>query len=88
MSERRFRPDLDELLETVARMERRLRDDASAEVLRAYEAVAARFAADLADDRDVLLSRSAALMLVQELVARQRRDERPDEPAGPASKRS
>jgi hypothetical protein len=28
-----------------------------------------RFAADLADERDVLLARSAALMLAQELLA-------------------
>jgi hypothetical protein len=66
---------LEELRETVARMERRLSsidDESARELMAAYEALRARFAADLGDERDELLSRGGALMLAQEaLIARQ-----------------
>jgi hypothetical protein len=55
-------PDAD-LRETVDRMEARLRTHP---LFPAYEHLCERFAADLADERDVLLSRAAVLMLLQE----------------------
>jgi hypothetical protein len=59
---------LQELRETVDRMERRLsesRDPQVQRLLRAYESLMPRFERDLMDERDVLISRGAALMLVQ-----------------------
>jgi hypothetical protein len=59
---------LQELRETVDRMERRLsesRDPHVQRLLRAYESLVPRFERDLMDERDVLISRGAALMLVQ-----------------------
>jgi hypothetical protein len=58
-----MRPDDAELRETVERMEARLRTHP---LFPAYERLRERFAADLADERDVLLSRAAVLMLLQE----------------------
>jgi hypothetical protein len=58
--------DRDELAETVARMEARLRGHSLFPV---YERLTERFAADLADERDVLLSRAAVLMLLQETAS-------------------
>lgn len=52
------------LRETVSRMEERL---ASHPLFPAYERVTERFSADLSDERDVLLSRAAVLMLLQEV---------------------
>jgi hypothetical protein len=60
-----------ELRETVERMERSLaaRPDAG-ELMAAYEELRARFAADLGDERDELLSRGGALMLIQGALGR------------------
>ena len=58
-----MQPRKAELRETVARMEERLRTHSLFPV---YERLSERFAADLDDDRDVLLSRAAVLMLLQE----------------------
>jgi hypothetical protein len=60
------RPDEIELRETVARMEERLRTHP---FFPAYERLSERFAADLADERDALLSRAAVLMLLQEAAS-------------------
>ena len=57
------RPSEAELRETIERMEARLRAHPSFPV---YERLSNRFAADLADEREVLLSRTAVLMLLQE----------------------
>ena len=59
--------------ETVDRMERRLAaddDERTARLMAAYERLIPRFEADLGDERDVLLSRGAALMLVREAARR------------------
>jgi hypothetical protein len=53
-----------ELRETVARMESRLRVHPLFPV---YERLIERFEADLPAERDVLLSRAAVLMLLQEV---------------------
>jgi hypothetical protein len=56
--------DLDaDLRETVARMEERLRAN---ELFPVYQRLVERFEADLPRERDVLLSRAAVLMLLQE----------------------
>ena len=65
-----MRVGVEELRETVSRMERelgKLSDALPVALLRAYSRLKLRFAADLADERDELLSRGAALMLVQEV---------------------
>jgi hypothetical protein len=61
------RPDEAELRETVERMEERLRKHP---LFPAYERLSQRFTADLPDERDVLLSQAAVLMLVQEFASR------------------
>jgi hypothetical protein len=62
-----MKPSEPELRETVERMEERLR----AHVLFPdYERLVERFTADLADERDILLSRAAVLMLLQETPSR------------------
>jgi hypothetical protein len=61
------RPDEAELRETVERMEARLRTHP---LFSDYERLRERFDADLADERDVLLSRAAVLMLLQERPTR------------------
>jgi hypothetical protein len=53
-----------ELRETVMRMESRLR---AHDLFPVYERLIERFEADLPNERDVLLSRAAVLMLLQEL---------------------
>lgn len=58
-----MRPDEAELRETVERMEERL---SAHPLFPVYGRLAERFAADLPDERDVLLSRAAVLMLLQE----------------------
>jgi hypothetical protein len=61
-------PGLEELEEMVARMEARLAAIGTPEgrrLMALYRDLSARFAADLADPRDVALSRGAALMLLR-----------------------
>jgi hypothetical protein len=66
-------PGLDELRETVEHMEQSLAASPdTGELMAAYEKVRARFAADLDDKRDELLSRGGALMLIQGAVGRAR----------------
>ena len=55
-------PTLQEMIETVERLERSL---AGAPLLPLYRDLKARFRADLTDERDLALSRDAALMLVK-----------------------
>ena len=62
---------LQELRETVQRMEERLgwRDDElSRRLMVAYSELVPRFADDLRNERDELLSRGGALMLIQQLL--------------------
>jgi NAD(P)-dependent dehydrogenase (short-subunit alcohol dehydrogenase family) len=64
--------EADELRATVERMEARLRsadNEAAARLLSGYEALLPRFSADLQDERDELLSRGAALMLIQHFAS-------------------
>jgi len=61
-----MQPSVAELRETVERMEERLRGNA---LFGDYERLSQRFAADLEDERDVLLSRAAVLMLLQEAAS-------------------
>jgi hypothetical protein len=58
-------PSEAELRETVERMEARLRGHP---LFGDYARLALRFAQDLSDERDVLLARSAVLMLLQEAL--------------------
>lgn len=58
-----MRPSGPELRETIERMEARLRTHP---LFPAYERLVERFRADLDDDRDLLLSQAAVLMLLQE----------------------
>jgi tRNA (guanine37-N1)-methyltransferase len=72
-AERTTRPATDDLARTVERMERRLReleDQRVRELMAAYDGLVARFGADLLSERDQLLSRGAALMLVQAAAER------------------
>jgi hypothetical protein len=66
-----MKPSIAELQPTVDQMEQRLRADPEAAVMmRVYDDLTARFEADLEDERVRLLSRSAALMLIQGLFRR------------------
>ncbi|WP_421952896.1 hypothetical protein [Pelagibacterium sp.] len=59
-------PDLADLEATVARMEARFDTDPRASSLMAsYRNLCIRFEADLADPRDIALSRAAALMTIK-----------------------
>jgi hypothetical protein len=58
-----MKPNEAELRETIERMEARLRTHP---LFPAYERLVERFRADLGDDRDLLLSQAAVLMLLQE----------------------
>ena len=62
----------EELKQTVDRMEARL-GQFNAPIVRslyvAYIGLISRFAEDLTDERDQLLSRAAALMLIQEIAS-------------------
>jgi hypothetical protein len=62
------------LRSTVARMEARLRGEAE-HPMEAYDALVPRFQRELGSERDALLARSAALMVIQELADHQRRVE-------------
>lgn len=69
------RPTTEELHETVTRMERSLASSDSADVaelLRLYRQLIPRFTRDLLRERDVQLSRGAALMLIQAFEDRRR----------------
>ncbi|MBI3286873.1 MAG: hypothetical protein HYZ68_02370 [Chloroflexi bacterium] len=60
-----------ELRDTVQRMERsiRARDEKLAqELMAAYDELVSRFTADFQDERDELLSRGGALMLIQQVL--------------------
>ena len=60
-----------ELRETVQRMEERLSsrgDELSRRSMAAYSELVPRFADDLKNERDELLSRGGALMLIQQLL--------------------
>ena len=66
---------LSELQDTAARMEGRFRersDDQSVQLMAAYGVVVQRCASDLRNDRDELLSRGGALMLIQEPIGQRR----------------
>jgi hypothetical protein len=61
-------PSTDELRQTIERIEQRLGSCESAhtdELMSHYWALVARFEVDLPDERERLLSRSGALMLIQ-----------------------
>ena len=60
-----MKPTEAELRETIERMENRFR---AHPFFPAYESLAVRFVADLRDERDVLLSKAAVLMLLQQLA--------------------
>jgi hypothetical protein len=63
-----MRPRLEEIEATVERLEARLAvdpDHLTQSLLAAYHKLDARFRADLADPRDLALSRGAALMLIK-----------------------
>jgi hypothetical protein len=61
-----MKPDEAELTETVYRMEDHL---CAHPLFPVYERLSERFAAELTDERDVLLSSAAVLMLLQELAS-------------------
>ena len=68
-----FVPSYDEIAATVVRLEARFdgRDDLRARrLMDAYREVSDRFQADLSDKRDLALSKGAALMLIQALLAK------------------
>lgn len=59
-------PTTPELMSTIARLEQRYRRHAdAADLFTVYEKLCERFEDDLAEERDVLLSKAAALMLVK-----------------------
>jgi hypothetical protein len=61
-----MQPSEAELRETIERMEERLQ---AHPLFPVYERLTQRFAVDLPDERDVLLSRAAVLMLLQEALS-------------------
>ena len=68
--------DIVELRQAVQRMEQRLRADDSPlvqELMECYDELRTRFSADLQDERDILLSYGAALMLVQNVARRRKK---------------
>ena len=56
------RPETEELLATIERMEARY---AASPLFASYRRLIERFAADLSDPRDLALSKAAALMLIR-----------------------
>ena len=59
-------PDLTELQATIARMQARFDADPRAtDLMKRYRDLSIRFEADLADPRDIALSRAAALMMIK-----------------------
>lgn len=64
---------IEELRATVERMEARLArepDETVTKLTATYGRLKPRFAADFDDERDILLSRGGALMLIQEFARR------------------
>jgi hypothetical protein len=62
---------IDELKKTVSRMEERFRRDdrkQARQLMTAYQVLVEQFASDLRNERDELLSRAGALMLIQKLL--------------------
>jgi hypothetical protein len=73
VSERPYVPDYDEVAATVARMEARFAAmDEARDLMEAYSRTVRRFESDLANPRDLALSKGAALMLIKALVERNR----------------
>ena len=73
MSKRPCVPDYEEIAATVAQLEATFdgREDVRARMLmEAYQQVSDRLTEDLSDKRDLALSKGAALMLIQALMAR------------------
>lgn len=59
-------PDLTELQATIARMQARFdADPRAADLMQRYRDLCIRFEANLADLRDIALSRAAALMMIK-----------------------
>jgi hypothetical protein len=66
-----MKPALDDIEDTVLRMEQRFRGSKIPEarsLMQAYDDLNRRFEADLSDRRDLALSRGGALMLIKVLV--------------------
>jgi hypothetical protein len=61
-----MKPSEADLRETIARMEARL---GTHPLFPAYERLVERFTADLEEERDVLLSQAAVLMVLQEVAS-------------------
>jgi hypothetical protein len=62
--------EVEELRATVERMERELRaDPAVHELISRFDEIAPRFASDLQEVRDELLTRGGALMLIQQVAS-------------------
>jgi hypothetical protein len=62
---------IEELKKTVSRMEERFRRDdreQARQLMTAYQLLVEQFASDLGNERDELLSRAGALMLIQKLL--------------------
>ena len=73
MAARPFVPDYDEVAATVARMEARFAAlDEARDLMEAYGKTVRRFESDLADPRDLALSKGAAMMLIKTLIERNR----------------
>ena len=69
MTERAFVPDYDEVAATVARMEARFAAmDEARDLMEAYTRTVRRFESDLANPRDLALSKGAALMLIKSII--------------------
>ncbi|MDR5693868.1 MAG: hypothetical protein QN198_03025 [Armatimonadota bacterium] len=67
--------DIVELRDTVLRMEQRLRmrpERLVRDLMAAYDELIPRFAADLGDEREELVSRGGALMLIQQVLCKTR----------------
>lgn len=58
-------PTTAELMSTIVRLEQRYRRDDNAALFAVYEKLCERFEEDLTEDRDVLLSKAAALMVIK-----------------------
>ncbi|MBX4919806.1 hypothetical protein HJA76_08795 [Rhizobium bangladeshense] len=59
-------PTVDELKSTIVRLESRYREsDGAGALFELYEKLCRRFEQDLADERDLLLSRAAAMMMIK-----------------------